>query len=123
MRKDNQVIEALLKQKLLPLYFHESAETSVEILGALFEGGVRIVEYTNRGEAALENFKALRKAVDKYMPGMELGIGTIKSKKQAKKFVDAGADFLVAPSVNEEVGKVAEDEGLLWIPGCMTPTE
>lgn len=123
MHKKQQALEALLQQKLLPLYYHESAETSIAILQALYDGGIRIIEYTNRGENALDNFKALRKAVDKNMPGMLLGIGTIKTKKQAKKYIEAGTDFIVCPSINEEVGKVVDEAELLWIPGCMTPTE
>ena len=81
------------------------------------------MEYKNRGEAALENFAVLRKAVDKEMPELQLGIGTIKTKKQARKYIEAGADFIVCPSINEEVGELVQDEKLLWIPGCMTPTE
>jgi 2-dehydro-3-deoxyphosphogluconate aldolase / (4S)-4-hydroxy-2-oxoglutarate aldolase len=123
MDKKQEAIKQLLQQKMLPLYYHDSEEVSKEILKALFEGGIRLVEYTNRGENALENFKALRKVVSKSMPGLLLGIGTIKTKKQAKKFVEAGADFIVSPAINEEVGEIDLKENLLWIPGCMTPTE
>jgi 2-dehydro-3-deoxyphosphogluconate aldolase/(4S)-4-hydroxy-2-oxoglutarate aldolase len=123
MRKKEQAEKALLEQKILPLYYHDSAEVSIEILKALYDGGIRILEYTNRGEAALENFAQMRKAVDKGMPDLQLGIGTIKTRKQARKYIEAGADFIVCPSINEEVGEVVEDEKLLWIPGCMTPTE
>jgi 2-dehydro-3-deoxyphosphogluconate aldolase / (4S)-4-hydroxy-2-oxoglutarate aldolase len=123
MDKKQEVISQLLQQKLLPLYYHESEEVSKEILNALYSGGVRIVEYTNRGENAFNNFKALRKAVDKNIPDLLLGIGTIKTKKQAKKFIEAGADFIVAPTINEEVGDITQKENLLWIPGCLTPTE
>jgi 2-dehydro-3-deoxyphosphogluconate aldolase / (4S)-4-hydroxy-2-oxoglutarate aldolase len=123
MRKKEQAEKALLEQRLLPLFYHESAEISVNVARALYEGGVRILEYTNRGEAALDNFVLLRKAVDKGMPELQLGIGTIKTKKQAKKYIEAGADFVVCPSINEEVGEIVQEEKLLWIPGCMTPTE
>ena len=123
MHKKEQALQVLLEQRLLPLYYHESDEVSIEILKALYNAGVRIVEYTNRGENALENFKALRKEADKNFPGLLLGIGTVKNKKQAKKYIEAGADFIVAPSINEEVGELALKEELLWIPGCMTPTE
>lgn len=123
MLKKEEAQRALLEQKLLPLYYHESAEVSTRILQALYEAGVRIVEYTNRGEHALSNFKTLRKTVDKDMPGLLLGIGTIKNRKSAKKYMEAGADFVVCPSINEEVAEVVHDEELLWIPGCMTPTE
>lgn len=123
MRKKGESIQALLRQKLLPLYYHESAEVSVEVLKALYDAGIRTVEYTNRGEKAVENFKILRKAVDKNMQGLQLGIGTIKTKKQAKKFIEAGADFIVCPTMNEDVAELVHAEGLLWIPGCLTTTE
>lgn len=123
MDKRNQSIQALLEQKLLPLYYHERPDISVSVLNALYSAGIRIVEYTNRGEKALDNFKVLRKAVDKNMHDLQLGIGTIKTKKQAKKFIEAGADFIVCPSMNPEVATVVHKEGLLWIPGCLTATE
>ncbi|HEU4471061.1 MAG TPA: bifunctional 4-hydroxy-2-oxoglutarate aldolase/2-dehydro-3-deoxy-phosphogluconate aldolase [Flavisolibacter sp.] len=123
MHKREQVLQSLLNQKLLPLYYHEDAGTSADILQAWYAAGIRVVEYTNRGDNALDNFKALRKTVDKQLPGLELGIGTIKTKKQARKYMEAGADFIICPSMNEEVAEVVADAELLWIPGCMTPTE
>ena len=123
MHKKEAALELLLSSKLLPLYYHDSAEVSLKILESLYAGGVRILEYTNRGENALTNFKHLKNAIKKTMPGLMLGIGTIKNKEQAKQFIKAGADFIVCPSINEEVGKVVSDAKLLWIPGCMTATE
>jgi 2-dehydro-3-deoxyphosphogluconate aldolase/(4S)-4-hydroxy-2-oxoglutarate aldolase len=123
MNRKTKALQLLLEQKLLPLFYHESKEVSTGILQALYDGGMRIVEYTNRGEAALDNFKTMRKKVDKKMPGLFLGMGTITSKKQAKKYIDAGADFIVCPSMNAEVAEVVNEAELLWIPGCMTPTE
>ena len=41
----------------------------------------------------------------------------------AKEFIDAGADFVVAPVIQPEVGKVCNDHGIAWIPGCATVTE
>jgi 2-dehydro-3-deoxyphosphogluconate aldolase/(4S)-4-hydroxy-2-oxoglutarate aldolase len=123
MRKKEEALQVLLEQKLLPLYYHENAETSIHILHALYDAGIRILEYTNRGENALENFRLLRKTADKSMPGLQLGIGTIKNRKAARKFMDAGADFVVCPAMNEEVAEAVHDKGLLWIPGCLSSTE
>lgn len=122
MGKKEEALRLLLHQKVLPLYYHESEEVSIEILKALYAGGIRMVEYTHRGENALNNFRSLKMVVKK-MPDMLLGIGTIKSKQQAKQYIQVGADFIVCPSIDEEVGKVMKEAGLLWIPGCMTPTE
>jgi 2-dehydro-3-deoxyphosphogluconate aldolase/(4S)-4-hydroxy-2-oxoglutarate aldolase len=123
MHKKQKALELLIEQKILPLYYHDSAEVSIEILKALHAAGIKMVEYTNRGAAALNNFEQLRKAVDESIPDLLLGIGTIKSKQQAKDYINAGADFVIAPSVNVEVGEIVNAAGLLWIPGCMTPTE
>ena len=121
MNKKNKALEALLEQKILPLYYHDDATICKDILSALYKAGIRVVEFTDRGEHGIHNFKALKKEAEKNMPGLLLGIGTIKTKKQAKKFIEEGADFIVSPSINEDIAKVTED--LLWIPGCMTPTE
>jgi 2-dehydro-3-deoxyphosphogluconate aldolase / (4S)-4-hydroxy-2-oxoglutarate aldolase len=123
MRKKEAALQALLNQKMLPLFYHESAETSIRILEALFNAGIRTVEYTNRGEKALSNFRLIKKAAETNMPGMLLGIGTIKNKEQALQFIEAEADYIVSPSINKKVAAVAREGELLWIPGCMTPTE
>lgn len=124
MSKKDTALNAILQQGTLPLFFYKDAEVSLQITRTLYKAGIRVFEYTNRGAAALENFKILKKALaDGEMPGLELGIGTIKSLEEAKAFIDAGADFIVSPIVNPAVGKLAADKGLLWIPGCMTPTE
>src|SRR5688500_9855499 len=100
MHKKEKALEALLTQKILPLFYHESADISENVLRALYTGGIRLVEYTNRGTNALINFKLLRKVVETEMPGLLLGIGTIKNAEQAKQYIDAGADFIVSPSTN-----------------------
>jgi 2-dehydro-3-deoxyphosphogluconate aldolase / (4S)-4-hydroxy-2-oxoglutarate aldolase len=122
MRKQ-KAIQAILEQKLLPLFYHDSAETSIEVLNALYQAGIRTVEYTNRGEHALENFRKMKKAIEANMPGLLLGIGTIKNREEAESFIEAGADFIICPTVNTEVARVTHDKGMLWIPGCLTPTE
>ena len=116
-------IAAIKKQGLLPLFYDEDAQVSLEIVRALYKGGVRVFEYTNRGKAALENFRFLKEALKTEMQDLFLGIGTIKNTVELNSFLAAGADFIVCPIVDLEVGKITHEAGLLWIPGCMTPTE
>lgn len=123
MNKEEEALYLIIKQGLLPLYFHQDKDVSIRVLKALYSAGSRTVEYTNRGETALENFVHLRKITDKELPGLQLGIGTIKSEKDAVAFINAGADFIVCPGMIEEVGEVVNNSKLLWIPGCMTTTE
>jgi 2-dehydro-3-deoxyphosphogluconate aldolase/(4S)-4-hydroxy-2-oxoglutarate aldolase len=123
MKTKQEVLDSIVTQGMLPLFFYPDAEVSVEVTRTLYKAGVRVFEYTNRGEAALENFKKLKELQQDEMPDLHLGIGTIKSIHEADAFINAGADFLVSPIVNPEVAKMAHDKNMLWIPGCMTPTE
>jgi 2-dehydro-3-deoxyphosphogluconate aldolase/(4S)-4-hydroxy-2-oxoglutarate aldolase len=122
MSSKEDILDTILTQGMLPLFFYKDAEVSLQIVRALYKAGVRVLEYTNRGPEALKNFKALKKAQHE-MPGMHLGIGTIKTAEEAKTFIGAGADFIVSPIVNTEVAKIAAAHHLLWVPGCMSPTE
>ena len=119
----NNIITTIKDQGLLPLYFHPDKEISLNILRALYRAGVRVVEYTNRGAAALENFRYMKSVAAEEMTGMLLGAGTIKTEKHAQDFIDAKADFLISPGWNKKVSRLAEDKKMLWVPGCMTPTE
>jgi 2-dehydro-3-deoxyphosphogluconate aldolase / (4S)-4-hydroxy-2-oxoglutarate aldolase len=123
MDKKNDLLKLIPEQGILPLYFYKDAEVSVQVLRALYQAGIRTVEYTNRGEAALQNFKKMREVCDSELKGMYLGIGTIKNGSMAQTFIDAGADFIICPGLVEEVAQVADTNNMLWVPGCMTPTE
>lgn len=123
MDKKSIIVSEIRDKGLLPLYYHSDKQVSIEILKALFDAGVRAVEYTNRGPAALENFAAMKIVANKKLPGMFLGIGTIKNAGQAKDFVNAGADFIISPGIPASVANFMVDHEIFWIPGCMTPTE
>jgi len=95
----------------------------VKVLQAIHRAGIRAVEYTNRGEAALKNFKKLVEIRNNEMPGLMLGVGTIKNLEQAQNYINAGADFLVSPGLVAEVAAYANTKDIFYAPGCMTPTE
>ena len=123
MSKKEKVLDTILSQAMLPLFFYEDADVSFEIIRAMYNAGVRVIEYTNRGKEALSNLYNIKQRVSKEMPDLYLGIGTIKTGLEAETFVDAGADFIVSPIVDSEVAMVANNYDLLYIPGCMTPSE
>lgn len=122
MKKD-VLLQLIPQQGMLPLYFNKDTQTSIELLQALYSAGVRTVEYTNRGEAALTNFKAMKKVCETELKDMYLGIGTIKNGEMAQTFIDAGCDYIICPGLVESVAAIADANKMLWIPGCMTPTE
>ncbi|MDB5017622.1 MAG: bifunctional 4-hydroxy-2-oxoglutarate aldolase/2-dehydro-3-deoxy-phosphogluconate aldolase, partial [Mucilaginibacter sp.] len=123
MKIKKAVLNSILTQGMLPLFFYEDAEVSLQIIRTLYKAGVRVMEYTNRAKPALENFKIIKKAQQKEMPDLFLGSGTIKNVSEAEAFIDADTEYIVAPINNAEVAKVAHKHKLLWVPGFMTPTE
>ena len=123
MSKTQQITDAIVKQGILPLYFNPSEEVTLEILKSIYRAGLRAIEYTNRGDAALANFKkmvALRKAE---MPGLLLGVGTIKNMQHATDYMAAGADFLVSPGFVPDVAAYCVSNDIFYGPGCMTPSD
>ena len=123
MNDKKTILKSILDKGILPLFYCDSPAVSLEVIRTLYKAGIRALEYTNRGEAALDNFTFVKKTLAEESPDLYLGIGTIKSAAEARAFIKAGADFIVAPVVNPEVAAIADEAGLLWIPGCMTPTE
>jgi 2-dehydro-3-deoxyphosphogluconate aldolase / (4S)-4-hydroxy-2-oxoglutarate aldolase len=123
MSKSQQVSDAIVKQGMLPLYFHADETTSVETLRALYSAGIMALEYTNRGDAALANFKKMVEVRNAEMPGLLLGVGTIKNMQHTNDYMSAGADFLVSPGFVKEVAEYAVANDIFYAPGCMTPSE
>ena len=123
MTTKQTVTDVILQQGILPLYYNSDETVSVEVLRAIYRAGVKAVEYTNRGEAALKNFKKLVEVRNNEMPGLLLGVGTIKNVQHAESYVNAGADFLVSPGFVPEVVDYANSKDIFYAPGCMTPGE
>jgi 2-dehydro-3-deoxyphosphogluconate aldolase/(4S)-4-hydroxy-2-oxoglutarate aldolase len=123
MATKESVTAAVLQQGILPLYFNPDETVSVEVMKAIYRAGIKAVEYTNRGETALKNFKKLVEVRSTETPGMLLGVGTIKNLQHAESYLNAGADFLVSPGFIPEVVDYANSKNIFYAPGCMTPSE
>ncbi|MBE8720206.1 bifunctional 4-hydroxy-2-oxoglutarate aldolase/2-dehydro-3-deoxy-phosphogluconate aldolase [Sphingobacterium pedocola] len=119
----NNILETINKYPVIPVYYHDDSAKCIEIVKAAYEGGIRVFEFVNRGEKALENFKILLEYKNLHLPGLVLGIGTIKDVEQAKSFLAVGAEFIVSPIIEPSIARETLDKGILWIPGCMTPSE
>ena len=123
MDKQNIIQQQIISEGLLPLFYHDNAAVCLSVVQALYDAGVRVIEFTNRGTQAMENFKAILEQRRQSMPGLILAVGTIKTAEDASRFIDAGADALISPTFDAGVCDVAYIHKTLWIPGCMTPTE
>ncbi|ARS36461.1 ketohydroxyglutarate aldolase [Pontibacter actiniarum] len=118
-----QALQQILATPTIPVYYNSNPEECKAVLSACYEGGIRVFEFTDRGAAALDNFKVLKELAQARYPDLKLGIGTIKDSARAEAYIAAGADFIVCPIMDAAVAQTVQRHELLWIPGCMTPTE
>jgi 2-dehydro-3-deoxyphosphogluconate aldolase/(4S)-4-hydroxy-2-oxoglutarate aldolase len=119
---NDALANGLSQAGVLPLFYADDTQLCKDILLALYQAGIRYVEFTNRGKNALHNFSALVE-MKAQLPDLYLGVGTIHDAEQAAAFLDAGADFLVSPFFDASIADYTYMQKKLWIPGCMTPTE
>lgn len=119
MKVMNEFFEEAKKVKVIPVIVFHSTEEVVPVMDALKEGGLKFAEITFRTECAQE---ALHIAAEKY-PDFWVGAGTVLNEVQARQAVKSGAKFIVGPGFSERVWKVCQEEGVPYLPGCVTPTE
>jgi 2-dehydro-3-deoxyphosphogluconate aldolase/(4S)-4-hydroxy-2-oxoglutarate aldolase len=108
---------------LIPVFHHGDIEVAKAIVRACFDGGARVVEYTNRGNRASDVFSELARWRDDELPRCILGAGTIMDPETAASYINGGADYIVAPTFNPETALTCNRRKVLYIPGCQTPTE
>ncbi len=123
MKTVQEITDAIVAQGMLPLYYNSDEEVSIHILKAMYKAGIRAVEYTNRGEAALKNFSRLVEVKNAEMQDMLLGVGTVKTLSDAENYFQAGADFFISPGFVPEVAEFVHQKKMFYGPGCMTPSE
>jgi 2-dehydro-3-deoxyphosphogluconate aldolase/(4S)-4-hydroxy-2-oxoglutarate aldolase len=108
---------------LVPLFYHPQADTALDTLRACAQGGAYVIEFTNRGDRALEIFTALAKKRDTELPHVFLGVGSVCNGPTAAMYIHAGADFIVAPLLDSDTAKVCNSHKIPYMPGCGSVTE
>ena len=98
-------------------------EISKKVLKACYDGGARLLEFTNRGDFAHEVFGKLNKYVLKELPGMIMGVGSVTDAAAASLYMQMGANFIVTPVLREDIAVVCNRRKVLWSPGCGSLTE
>jgi len=113
------VFEAISQYGVVPVIAIESAEAALPLADALIEGGLPIAEITFRTAAAAEVIRTLTEA----RPGLLVGAGTLLTQENVKAAKACGAQFGVAPGLNPEVVRCAQEAGLPFTPGVATPSD
>lgn len=117
--RQDEVLRRLRECRVVPMTTVDDADQAEQAALALVRGGLACIEITLRTDVALEALGRVREAVD----GVLLGAGTVLTTEQAQAAARMGADFAVAPGLNEDVVDCCHDLGLPFFPGVATPTE
>lgn len=111
--------ELLAEHRVVAIIRSTVAPTD-ELLDALVLGGLRLIEVTLGTPCALETVRAW---TDRVGRDTRVGVGTVISESDARRAIDAGADFLVTPNLDDAVLRCATDSAVPVICGAMTPSE
>lgn len=125
MARNNKldVLNKMASAPMLPVFYNKDTEIAKAVVKACYDGGVRLFEFTNRGDFAHEVFAEVSKFVAKECPEMALGVGSIVEPATAALYMQLGADFVVGPLFNPEVAKVCNRRGVPYVPGCGSVSE
>src|SRR5947209_12225075 len=119
MSRETQ-LQQVLDTGIVAVVRSPDSQQLVEVAQALVEGGVTVLEITMTVPDALDVVRAVRKALgDRIL----LGAGTILDTETARAALLAGAEFLVAPTLNLDVIRLCQRYDRLVMPGAFTPTE
>jgi 2-dehydro-3-deoxyphosphogluconate aldolase/(4S)-4-hydroxy-2-oxoglutarate aldolase len=117
------VLDLMENTGVVPVFYNGDATVAENVVKACYRGGVRTFEFTNRGEKAYEVFAGLVKMAARECPELVMGIGSIVSAADCRRFVEAGAKFVVGPVFSAEVMEEAAKLDVPYVPGAATPTE
>ncbi len=114
-----EILEKIKQIKVVPVVVIEDENKAEFLADALIKGNLPVAEVTFRTKAAVNS---IRKMSSRF-PEMLVGAGTVLNTVQANDAYEAGAKFIVSPGFSPAVAAFCKDKNLLYLPGCVTPTE
>jgi 2-dehydro-3-deoxyphosphogluconate aldolase / (4S)-4-hydroxy-2-oxoglutarate aldolase len=119
-------IEVALKMKetgMVPVFYHKDIEVCKKVVKACYDGGVRLFEFTNRGDFATLVFATLNQWAVTELPDLIMGAGSVLDEGTTAMYIALGANFIVSPIIDEGTAKVCNKRKIAWCPGCGSVTE
>ena len=118
-----QVALKMAESGMIPVFFHSDVEVCKQVITACYNGGIRLFEFTNRGEYAHVIFEQINKFTAAEYPDMIMGTGSVIDAPTAILYAQLGSNFIVSPLLNEEMADVLNRRKILWAPGCGSVSE
>lgn len=114
----NELLSELHRNRLVAVVRSQTSNEALTIAAAVSDTGVKFVEITFSVPGALKVIEALAQR-----PELHVGAGTVLSREQAKAAIAAGAQFVVAPSLELDLIPLCHKAGIACFPGAASPTE
>lgn len=118
-----ETLSAMKQTGLVAVFYHPDAGVSAKILDACSQAGAGIVEFTNRGDGAVQVFAEIEAYRRSRRPDVILGVGSIVDAPTAALFINHGADFVVGPVIDEDTALLCNARKIPYCPGCGSATE
>ncbi|HEY6899762.1 MAG TPA: bifunctional 4-hydroxy-2-oxoglutarate aldolase/2-dehydro-3-deoxy-phosphogluconate aldolase [Puia sp.] len=113
-------LDRILEHKIIAIVRGCQPESVLEIAGALYEGGIRLMEVTLNSPGAISAIGQVRKL---FGDRLLIGAGTVLTVDEVKQAVGAGAQFIISPSLDVDIIRQTRQMGAVSIPGAFTATE
>jgi 2-dehydro-3-deoxyphosphogluconate aldolase/(4S)-4-hydroxy-2-oxoglutarate aldolase len=117
------MIAKIRRAGIIPVFYHEDPEITCNVIGACYEGGVRVFTFASHGARAQESYLMLKKYAQRHLPEMYLGFGGVRDRETAETFISFSADFLQSPLTDPATGAACREAGTLWIPACLSEAD
>lgn len=121
--KRMHVLNTIMETGVVPVFYNGDVETAKKIIDACYAGGVKAIEFTNRGDFAWNVFTELSMHYAKTQPDIILGIGSVVDAPTAAMYINSGANFVVGPILNPDVAQVCNRRKVAYAPGCGSASE
>ncbi len=118
-----KVAQTMADTGMVPLFYHPDPAVGKRVLRACYDGGARLLEFTNRGDFAHEVFRELELFCRAELPGMIMGVGSVTDAGTTSLYLQLGANFIVTPVFREDIAIVCNRKKILWSPGCASLSE
>jgi len=118
-----EVFQIMSSSGVVPLFYNGDVEISKGLVQACYDGGARLLEFTNRGDFAHLIFQELSLYCKDKMPDMILGVGSVTDAATASLYMQLGANFIVTPALREDIALACNRKKVMWSPGCGSLTE
>ena len=114
------VLQRIRETGLIPVVRAESSDLAMRAVAALKAGGLDVLEVTMTVPGAIEAIRAL---AQEYGDAALIGAGTVLDQETADRCIQAGAQFIVSPALNEDTIAFCRANDVAVLPGALTPTE